>query len=125
MAPGMTDEPTPAEAEEVDGPAPEEVVAEAEEVELEPGEPVGKAREVVRASAPRSLAGIGSTELVPATQAAAVAVGSFVAGALTLAVVKRASARRTARRRPRPASDGLPILGSRSFLVDVHLIARD
>jgi hypothetical protein len=63
--------------------------------------------------------------LLPAVQAAAVAATSFVAGAATVALVRRHSARKLARRRaPRRALDGLPIVGSRSFLVDVHLIAK-
>jgi hypothetical protein len=62
---------------------------------------------------------------LPAVQAAAVAATSFVAGAATLALVRRHTARKLARRQPRRALDGLPIVGSRSFLVDVHLIARD
>ena len=64
---------------------------------------------------------------LPAVQAAAVAATSFVAGAATLALVKRHSARKLARaarsRPPRPA-DLLPIVGTRTFLVDVHLIAK-
>jgi hypothetical protein len=63
---------------------------------------------------------------LPAVQAAAVAATGFVAGAATLALVRRHSARKLARRSPpRRALDALPIVGSRSFLVDVHLIARD
>ena len=63
--------------------------------------------------------------LLPAVQVAAVAATGFIAGAATLAVVKRRSARRLARaRQQRRAVDMLPIVGSRSFLVDVHLIAK-
>jgi hypothetical protein len=58
-------------------------------------------------------------------QAAAVAATGFVAGAATLALVRRHSARKLARGRgPRRALDALPIVGSRSFLVDVHLIGK-
>jgi type IV secretory pathway TraG/TraD family ATPase VirD4 len=64
--------------------------------------------------------------MLPAVQAAAVAATGFVAGAATLALVKRHTARKLARtRQSRRALDALPIIGSRSFLVDVHLIARD
>jgi hypothetical protein len=64
--------------------------------------------------------------VLPAVQAAAVAATGFVAGAATLALVKRHSARKLARtRQSRRALEALPIVGSRSFLVDVHLIARD
>jgi hypothetical protein len=62
---------------------------------------------------------------LPAVQAAAAAATGFVAGAATLALVRRHSARKLARRGFRSrALDALPIVGSRSFLVDVHLIAK-
>jgi hypothetical protein len=62
---------------------------------------------------------------LPAVQAAAVAATGFVAGAATLALVRRHSARKLARRSaPRRAVDMLPIVGSRSFIVDVHLLAK-
>jgi hypothetical protein len=64
---------------------------------------------------------------LPAVHAAAAAATGFVAGAATLALVKRHGARRLARAQ-RSASrrqlDGLPVVGSRTFLVDVHLIAK-
>ena len=64
---------------------------------------------------------------LPAVQAAAVAATGFVAGAATIALVKRHNARKLARATrsgPRRAVDMLPIVGSRTFLVDVHLIAK-
>jgi hypothetical protein len=63
---------------------------------------------------------------LPAVQAAAAAATGFVAGAATLALVRRHSARKLARTRSRQRriADGLPIVASRSFLVDVHLIAK-
>ena len=62
---------------------------------------------------------------LPAVQAAAVAATGFVAGAATLALVRRHSARKLARRTvPRRAVDMLPIVGSRTFIVDVHLLAK-
>jgi hypothetical protein len=64
---------------------------------------------------------------LPAVQAAAVAATGFVAGAATIALVKRHNARKLARvtrTGPRRAVDLLPIVGSRTFLVDVHLIAK-
>jgi hypothetical protein len=64
---------------------------------------------------------------LPAVQAAAMAATGFVAGAATLALVRRHSARKLARARargPRRALEALPIVGSRSFLVDVHLIGK-
>jgi hypothetical protein len=69
-----------------------------------------------------------SPSSLPAVQAAAAAAATgFVAGAATIALVRRRSARRLARASrggPRRAVDMLPIVGSRTFLVDVHLIAR-
>lgn len=64
--------------------------------------------------------------VLPAVQAAAVAATGFVAGAATVVLVKRHSARKLARQRsgPRRAVDMLPIVGSRTFLVDVHLLAK-
>jgi hypothetical protein len=62
---------------------------------------------------------------LPAVQAAAVAATGFVAGAATLALVRRHTARRLARRSaPRRAVDMLPIVGSRTFIVDVHMLAK-
>ncbi|MBV8946248.1 MAG: hypothetical protein JOZ95_12575 [Solirubrobacterales bacterium] len=64
---------------------------------------------------------------LPAVQVAAVAATSFAAGAATVVLVKRMSGRklaRRARRGPRRAADMLPIAASRSFLVDVHVIAK-
>jgi hypothetical protein len=68
-----------------------------------------------------------SSASLPAVQAAAVAATGFVAGAATIALIKRRAARRTPRngktgsRRP---ADLLPIAASRSFLVDVHVIGN-
>jgi hypothetical protein len=64
---------------------------------------------------------------LPAVQAAAAAATGFVAGAATVALVRRRAARklvRAQRRAPRRAIDALPIVGSRTFLVDVHLLAK-
>ena len=54
-----------------------------------------------------------------AAQAAAVAATSFVAGAGLAAVVRGRKARKIARRRK-----NLPIVATRSFLIDVHLLDR-
>lgn len=64
--------------------------------------------------------------VLPAVQAIAVAATGFVAGAATVALVRRHSTRKLARARigRRQGSGGLPIVGTRSFLVDVHLIAK-
>jgi uncharacterized membrane protein len=61
---------------------------------------------------------------LPAVQAAAAMATGFVAGAATIALVKRHSSRKLARRAPRRAADMLPIVASRTFLVDIHLVAK-
>jgi hypothetical protein len=62
---------------------------------------------------------------LPAVQAAAAAATGFVAGAATLALLRRHSARRLVRTRlQRRGPGGMPVLASRSFLVDVHLLAK-
>jgi hypothetical protein len=64
---------------------------------------------------------------LPAVQAAAAAATGFVAGAATVALVRRRSARKLARAQraaPRRPIDMLPVVGSRTFLVDVHLLAK-
>jgi hypothetical protein len=63
---------------------------------------------------------------LPAVQTAAAVATGFVAGAATLALVRRHSARKLARAgvRSRWGGEGLSIVGSRSFLVDVHLISK-
>ncbi len=61
----------------------------------------------------------GSVPVV--AQAAAVAVTGFAAGAVTAAVVRGASKRRAVKAAKRSPRDLLPVVGTRSFLVDVHL----
>jgi hypothetical protein len=64
---------------------------------------------------------------LPAIQAVAAAATGFVAGAATIALVRRRSARkvtRAGRRVPRRSVEVLPVVASRTFLVDVHLIAK-
>jgi len=66
----------------------------------------------------------------PAVQTAAVAVTGFVAGAATLALVHRRGSRRVAQSRApvrtRPGSGGMPpIVATRRYLVDVHLLGRE
>ena len=60
---------------------------------------------------------------VPAVQAAALAATGFVAGAATVAVVAHRRGRSSRRRRRRKGVVG-EIVGSNSFLVDVHLVRR-
>ncbi len=92
------------------------------EVDAVPAEP-GEALAVAEV---RTLAPVARPEMLPAVQAAAVGAAGFVAGAAALALVRRRSTRRLVRRRrkARRATELLPIVGSRSFLVDVHLIGR-
>jgi hypothetical protein len=71
---------------------------------------------------PRPSAGAGA---VVARQAAAVAATSFAAGVVTVAAVRAGRAVR-ARRRARRKAGQLPVLATRSFLIDVHLLgSRD
>jgi hypothetical protein len=68
-----------------------------------------------------------SPAALPVVRAAAAAATGFVAGAATLALVKRHSARKlplAQRSAPRRPVDMLPIVGSRTFLVDIHLIGK-
>ncbi|MDA0182568.1 hypothetical protein OJ997_19820 [Solirubrobacter phytolaccae] len=60
---------------------------------------------------------------VPGVQAAALAATGFVAGAATVAVVKRHRSKKAAKKRKSgPLGE---IVGSNSFLIDVHLLRRN
>ena len=64
---------------------------------------------------------------LPVVQAAAAAATGFVAGAATLALVRRHNKRKATRARPRLAArgaDALGIVASHRFLVDVHLLTK-
>ena len=65
---------------------------------------------------------------LPAVQAAAVAATGFAVGAATVvAIHRKASARRPTRLRQRKRDSGpevMSVLGTRSFLLDVHLLGR-
>jgi hypothetical protein len=66
--------------------------------------------------------------VVPARQAAALAATGFVAGAATVAVVSRRRAKLNGRKRGKRKARGGPlgeIVGTNSFLVDVHLLRRN
>ena len=106
------------EAAEPTAAAPDERSAADSEEEVVDGFPVlAEVRTVERAS-PASL---------PAVQAAAAAATGFVAGAATVALVRRRHARKLARNGKsgsRRVVDLLPITASRSFLVDVHVIGK-
>ena len=63
----------------------------------------------------------------PVGQAAALAATGLVAGAATVALARRRSARKalpSRRRRKGGKGDAVQVLASRSFLVDVHLVDR-
>ena len=107
-------------------PDPEPEVADlADEVETVDGVPVLDDPPVPTLPAALHSGAALSPVASPAVQAAAAAATGFVAGAATLALVRRRGARRLARARvQRRVSDGLPIVGTRSFLIDVHLIGQ-
>jgi hypothetical protein len=88
-----------------------------EDVEVLDGVPV-LADEDARAVEPRRPPGA----LAPAAvQTAALVGASVVAGAAAVAIVHRRKARRLARRRRRSIG---PVVASRSFLVDVHVLGE-
>ena len=60
--------------------------------------------------------------LAPGVQAAAMAATGFVAGACTVAVVKRHRTKKAAKKRKKAGLG--EIVGSNSFLIDVHLLKR-
>src|SRR5580658_10758773 len=62
--------------------------------------------------------------VLPAVQAAAAAMTGFVAGAATLAVMRRRQARRIARRQPGRPLDLMPVSGTRTYLVRVQRVGR-
>ena len=65
----------------------------------------------------------GGALSVPGVQAAALAATGFVAGACTVAVVKRHRTKKAAKKRKKAGPLG-EIVGSNSFLIDVHLLKR-
>jgi hypothetical protein len=71
------------------------------------------------AASATSLASVAS----PAVQAVAAAATGFVAGAATLAIARRRESRRSTRAVVRRrGADALAIVGTRSFLIDVHML---
>lgn len=110
--------PFPSEVSEPEEAAEPDLSAVDPDVEVVDGLPVvAEVRTIERAS-PAGL---------PAVHVAAVAATGFVAGAATVAIVKRRAARKVARNSrsgSRRAVDLLPIAASRSFLVDVHVLAK-
>ncbi|MGX6450226.1 hypothetical protein ACVU7I_19470 [Patulibacter sp. S7RM1-6] len=88
-----------------------------DDVELLDGEVVALPAEVpsVDATSDAVIAPVGRPAAVVAAQTAAVVTTGFVAGAIATAVVGRKVSVRRRRRLPR-------VVGSRRFLVDVHLL---
>ena len=71
---------------------------------------------------PRAVEPVRSAALAPvAVQTAAVVGASMVAGAAAVALAHRRKTRRIARRRRKALA---PVLASRSFLVDVHVLGE-
>jgi hypothetical protein len=102
------------------------VGADGEPEEIVDGEPVLDDGSGSLMSASASSAVALATAASPAVQAVAVAATGFVAGAATLALVRRREARRSARSAlRRRGADALPIVGTRSFLIDVHMLRPD
>jgi hypothetical protein len=93
----------------------------------EPGEVGPHLGAEAPAPAPGGLGGArGLVVAAPvAVQAAAVAVTGFAAGAATVAVVRKARARKQVRTRRKDSKTLGEIRATRSFLVDVHLLNRD
>jgi hypothetical protein len=104
--------------------------AEAEAVRTEPfvGDPEAEVVDGLPVLAEVRTIEHPSPGTLPAVQAAAAAATGFVAGAATVALVKRRAARKQAVRNGRGGArrpaDLLPIAATRSFLVDVHVIAK-
>ncbi len=110
--------------------APEQVEPSEHDPALADGEEVdalpvlaGEARAVHATARAGELTRAGA---IPTVQAAAVAAGGFVAGAAVVGLVTRrrrhAPALAKSRRRDAGAGELVHIVGSRSLLVDVHLL---
>ena len=98
---------------------------EPDDLEVVDGLPVLSSDDAHTAVSPASAAG----PLVANRQVAALAATGFVAGAATVAVIHRRRAKvlpRRARKRAKKGRTALgEVVGSNSFLVDVHLLRRD
>jgi hypothetical protein len=106
---------------------PESTEAVAEPVLVEPEETVDGVP--VLAADVRALERAVPRRQLPAVQAAAVAATGFVAGAATVVAIGRRVSNRSRsparRRRKRDAGpEVMSVLGTRSFLLDVHLLGR-
>ncbi|MTD46871.1 hypothetical protein GKE82_21900 [Conexibacter sp. W3-3-2] len=109
----------------------EDTLDEAEEVTAEPV--LGDARPAVRRpGTPAAVDPASGAVSAPATtrqlavQAAAVAATAVVAGAATTALVRaaRGGGRAAGRARGRARQDGVEVLETRTYVVDVHVLGR-
>ncbi len=75
------------------------------------------------ASAPRTDVTSSRSALPVMAQAAAVAATGFAAGAVTAAVVRAARSKRAIKPRRRAGELGPQVVATRSFLIDVHVLA--
>src|SRR3954447_23887319 len=100
--------------------------AEPAETAIDPEPEVVEGIPVLAEAAPVPAPRAAATEV--AVQAAAVAGASFVAGAGVVALLKSRKARRSALRLARGAGrrrkGRIEVVGTRSFLVDVHFVER-
>jgi len=107
----------------------QELAADADDAEVVDALPVPEGagpREVPAPAVGGMRGGRGLVVAGPvAVQAAAVAVTGFAAGAATVAVVRRARARKVVRSRRKDRKALGDVRASRSFLVDIHLLNRD
>jgi hypothetical protein len=93
-----------------------------DEIEVEEGEELVDGVPVL--AEVRPIEQVPVVLVLPAVQAAAAAVTGFVAGAATLAVMRRRHARRLARRQPGRPLDLMPVSGTRTYLVRVQRVGR-
>jgi hypothetical protein len=77
----------------------------------------------VLSSGPEAQVTTSRSALPVMAQAAAVAATGFAAGAVTAAVVRAARSKRAIKPRRRPVELGPQVLATRSFLIDVHVLA--
>ena len=96
-------------------------VNEIEEAEVVDGLPV-----LAAGSAPTAPEGAGELAVVGNRQVAALAAAGFVTGAATMALAHRRKASKLlATKRKQKRLPFGEVVGSNSFLVDVHLLRRD
>ena len=95
------------------------------ESEIEEGEVVNGLP--VLAEEPGKSVVSAAPTLLPAKQAAAMAAGSFAVGAATMALAHRRKVKKAVKRRKKKGGGGVigEVIGSNSFLVDVHLLKRN